>query len=154
MKISERQFQYLNTMGVSLWQSRPEFFHHENKAPAEDDSVTLAPTVDTNNLTPKDSAKSKKERENAHDFDNIEQFFTHPLSADILMALNCDKSDVSLTTEGIQLDTLLWHFNSCDKCSYQEQILNTPNLAKLTKSVQLKSALWACLCKHINNHKN
>lgn len=153
MNISERQFQYLQTMGVSLWQSRPHFFQ-DNLAQSDAEQIATSPETVTTKVISKSDKNVQQESVSAHDFDSIEQFLTHPLSLDILIALNCDKSKVSLTTAGVQLDTLLWQFNSDDKCCYQEQTLNTPSLTKLAKSNQLKSALWACLCSHINNGNN
>ena len=153
MNINERQFQYLQTMGVSLWQSRPQFFQ-DNLPFDRAANGSIASKGVTDNETSTNSNNVSEERTTMHSFNSIEQFFAHPLSIDILIALNCEKSKVSLTTAGVQLDTLLWQFNRDDKCSYQEQTLNTPSLTKLAKSNQLKSTLWACLCSHINNGSN
>ncbi|WNC73410.1 DNA polymerase III subunit psi [Thalassotalea psychrophila] len=153
MNINERQFQYLQTMGVSLWQSRPQFF--QNNLPSSDvEQSATEPEVVTTKTVKTIEEDVQQESAIMHSFDNIEQFFSQPLSIDILIALNCDKSNVLLTTAGVQLDTLLWQFSSDDKCSYKEQTLTTPNLINLSKSNQLKSALWACLCSHINNCNN
>ncbi|WOH39100.1 hypothetical protein RI844_07710 [Thalassotalea fonticola] len=154
MNISERQFQYLHTMGVSLWQSRAEFFPKDNLPQTEVEKVSSEPKVADTNNTIKAAKNVEQESEIKHNFDNIEQFLTHPLSADILLALNCDKSKASLTTTGVQLDGLLWQFNSDDKCDYYQQTLNTPNLDQLTKDNNLKVALWACLCSHLNDGNN
>lgn len=152
MNINERQFQYLQTMGVSLWKSRSHFFQDnlpsDNTAKAKS---SVASKGITGNDTTTNSKSVSKEHTKMHNFDSIEQFLTHPLSIDILLALNCDKSNASLTAEGVQLDTLLWQFKSDNRCNYHEQTLNTPSLENLAKDKRLKSELWVCLCSHLNN---
>lgn len=154
MNISERQFQYLHTMGVSLWQSRAEFFLKDNLPQTTDEKIATEPNIVATKNTIKAAKNIEIESDDKHNFDNIEQFLTHPLSTDILLALNCDKSNVSLSANGVHLDTLLWQFNSGDKCSYKQQTLNTPSLDQLAKDNNFKVELWACLCSHINHCNN
>ena len=162
MNISERQFQYLQTMGVSLWQSREQFFkkpeqarpeqkntEQESTEPAsieQSDIIESSPAVTPTPQASKVPVVAKK-----HSFDNIEQVLQAKLITDIAIVLDIASGSIELTDEGVKLGQLLWQFTAKDSIEYKDNTLISPELWAIA-SKSMKAKLWACLAAHINRH--
>ncbi|KGK00375.1 hypothetical protein [Thalassotalea sp. ND16A] len=157
MNISERQFQYLQTMGVSLWQSREQFFkkpeqantEHESTEPENIEQPDLSASSPA--ITPTEQARKAPVVVKKHSFDNIEQVLQAKLITDIAIVLDITSASIKLTDEGVIFGPLLWQFNATDSIEYKDNRLISPELGAITSNA-MKAKLWVCLAAHINNH--
>ena len=157
MNISERQFQYLQTMGVSLWQSREQFFNKPEQASTEQASTESASCEQSDIIesssavTPTPHASKTAVVVKKHPFDNIEQVLQAQLSTDIAIVLDIASGSIELTDEGVKLGQLIWQFTAKDSIEYKDNILISPEPSAIASN-PMKAKLWACLTAHINCH--
>ncbi|OUS25104.1 hypothetical protein A9Q98_12715 [Thalassotalea sp. 42_200_T64] len=162
MNISERQFQYLQTMGVSLWQSREQFFNKQEQASPEQESTkheSTEPTpVEPSGISESPSALTPTQQTNKapvivkkHSFDNIEQVLQAKLITDIAIVLDIELAGIELTDEGIKLGQLIWQFTAKNSIDYKDNVLISPEFCAIA-SHPMKAKLWVCLAAHINSH--
>lgn len=113
MALTQRQYDQLNEIGISLWQNRSA-------------STTESDTAATIKLTNEDFL----------------QLLDSQLFQDILLALSITPDQISLLAGHLDLGLLNWHMADVESCEMTASQLTTPTLDKLSKSPQLKQQLW------------
>lgn len=120
MTISKRQFQQLNEMGISLWQSRTSSKAPEVKQPEAAIAVNLSELAS-------------------------DKFF-----ADILTSLALSIADISEKSDHIDLGLFNWYFyNDLPSLSYQHAKLITPSIDEVKQSTDMKKQLWQLIYNHL-----
>lgn len=114
MALSDKQFNYLAEMGISLWQQ---------KSPQNKDSVTDS---EVGNYLPVANA-------------DIE---SSCLFNDIILALSLNKGDYTINKQMIQFEFFDWLFTEQQHFSYKNNQLITPSLSIISHSTELKKNLW------------
>ncbi|TRX55761.1 DNA polymerase III subunit psi [Thalassomonas sp. M1454] len=143
MAITAKQFHYLNTMGVSLWQRRDGIYADEKTTADKTTEVTKAQAI-----TPEKSpaAKVVKQTETTAVNDSIsvtiDELLNKPMFIDILKALNIAAKDLVEDASGLNLDNFYWLFSQEQNIQYQDKKLITPTIEVISQNSQLKQELW------------
>jgi hypothetical protein len=123
MSITQDQFEKLNEMGISLWQSR---------------------TCDNNDTT-------KANTENYLTID-LAALASQQVFSDILFAVGLTLGEVSQQDNHLDLGLFNWYFTedqTAEKIQWHNQHLYTPSLTSISKSPALKKQLWHILGKQV-----
>ena len=148
MAVTEQQFNYLNTMGISLWQPRAGFYKDKPAQPVavhnaiDKISTTAQPAPEVISDTQSTSTSQEKPMFSAEELvDNV-------LLQDILLILDTNLDAISATEPALKLAGLCWQFHDNDECSLQDKQLLTPKLERIAANHTIKQQLWALLCKN------
>lgn len=128
--ISQRQFNHLQEMGISVWQ---------RKSLVTDDAEKLKGNLNLENIDSEALAKDA-------------------LFADILISLSLNLAEVSFHQDYIDLGDFNWQFASTPlqnnndqdnlKVSFADATLTSPSIAQIKQSTSLKRQLWQIVSKH------
>ncbi|WP_068547164.1 DNA polymerase III subunit psi [Thalassotalea crassostreae] len=181
MNINERQFKQLQTMGVSLWQSRSGVFVNvEDESVKADNSKTKSTPTDSSDNACKDNATdvpltaqtsadpndklterltdtaAEKETETLVTTEEVKITFSDNLLKqsivnDVAIALNVNIAQISLNAFGLDLDGLSWQIGQSEHCELEQNLLTTPAIEDFSNNAELKRALWLCLSQYLNS---
>lgn len=115
MSLSQRQFNHLTEMGISVWQRRTLENNETIQATSKQLTVTL------------------------------EQLSEQPIFRDILTALTLSIGEVKHSDHYLDLGMFNWHFHDNDELSFNSNELVTPTLDKISQSPAMKRQLWLLL---------
>lgn len=124
MTVNTKQYEYLNAMGISLWQSK-----NNNKLDVEDD--------EQNKRLDKDIALS------------LTQLAEKTLFNDILCAMNLSVADVSIQGNTLNCGFINWALKPNKDIDFSGHCLTTPTLNELAASAKLKRKLWHTITQSI-----
>lgn len=120
MSVTQRQFNYLNAMGIELWQRKS--LNNEPEQAAITDADHDLPAV------------------------SVKQLLTHQLVHDLLLAIDANIEQLSQQTSfQLSLADLTWQFSIEDTISLTDGVLTTPSIENLLAKPELKKALWQLL---------
>ena len=125
MSISQRQFDHLTEMGISLWQHRNQVQAIPNTKITEQSFIHVKLA---------DIAK--------------QQFF-----GDVLLSIDISIGEVKEHNNHLDLGLFDWFFvdsnQKNEEIHFQQNSLYTPSLAQLSEQPELKQALWKMISEEI-----
>jgi DNA polymerase III psi subunit len=133
MTITQRQFNYLNEMGIKVWRQRntentPEVItssnNHVNSTHKSNTPITPI-LIDSNRL------------------------FQHTLFTDILQSIDISIGEVVIDNNQINLGLFNWQFIETDTISFSKNILTTPVIATFEEKPELKKDLWKVIQQEV-----
>lgn len=155
MAITAKQFHYLETMGVSLWQRRDGFYEDELSSVATPESNVKATTTAESKLSKiADIEIAKKpitKPENLSINIPLSELINSAFFADILMVLDIKAEQLSQSQSGIVLPSFTWQFSEANKIHFTNDTLTSPITAKIAESAQLKHQLWLVFTQILNS---
>lgn len=123
MALTAKQFNYLNEMGISLWQRKTSRSEHEQAAAEHKSHLEI------------DLATLKNSQ----------------LFQDVLAYFQLSEGEFTIKENCIQFDFFNWCFSKVEDINFTHHQLITPELANISQSVPLKKQLWQQLQKFSNN---
>lgn len=126
MTITKRQFNYLNEMGINVWQQRNTLNALETSD--AENTKTLQPTllpIDASSLT------------------------QHVMFTDILQCLGLSLGEVTIENNVINLGLFNWQFIENDTVSFTNNTLSTPELNTFITRKTLKKDLWLTIQQEV-----
>ena len=165
MNLNQRQFTYLQTMGISLWQRKGNFFAEPEAAASQvvdnqvnAEKVTVEPTANTVQNDTGNKSFDTKSKDNLSQVEpitqppiDIEKALKQQLLVDVAIVLNIAIEDCSLIDQGIQLGPIEWHILNTEQVTCKGNTLITPDFDVIANSTRLKAQLWSCLVTIVNN---
>lgn len=159
MAITAKQFHYLETMGVSLWQRRDGFYTDELSTVAKPKNKVKATTTAESKLSKVADIEIAKKPEIQPQVKPDTLAINIPLSelinsdffADILMALDIKAEQLSQSQSGIVLPSFRWQFSEANIISFADGTLTSPITAKIAESAELKHQLWLVFTQILNS---
>ncbi|MEW6998135.1 hypothetical protein AADZ86_10555 [Colwelliaceae bacterium BS250] len=151
MAVTEQQFNYLNTMGISLWQPRTGFYKDKSVQPT--DVKNTINKISTTAHSPQStceviSATPSTPIIQVKPMFSAEELVDNVLLQDILLILDTNLGAISATAAALKLADLCWQFHDNDECSLQHKQLLTPRLDRIAANHTIKQQLWALLCEN------
>jgi len=125
MSISQRQFEHLTEMGISLWQHR-----------SQDNNSSESSSPEQTFIQVKLNELSKQ------------QFFS-----DLLLSIDVSIGEITEQVDHLDLGLFNWFFVDASKqespIQFQQNSLYTPALEQLSKRPELKKALWQTISQKL-----
>ena len=115
MALSERQFNYLSEMGITVWCAQQTINNEESSATASKNSLLAIEKV------------------------SLEQ---SQLFADVLLYLDVTFSELTITQNKIAFELFNWSFSEANDIQLNQQELITPDLNKISTDIKMKKTLW------------
>lgn len=127
MTVTTRQLNHLKEMGISLWQRK---------------DLENSTVISKENNDVKDLIKNITSEVSA-DVITSQQIFQ-----DILRALSIQSDDVSWQKTHLELGGFNWQFIENTTVKYEESMLKTPSIEKISQSNTLKKQLWQIILQN------
>lgn len=132
MPVSQRQFDQLSEMGISLWQHKAQ--RSLNNSQSHNTAKPIARFINIDNAYLSDLAEK-----------NI---FT-----DTLLACNISIGEVTIKSDHLDLGLFNWYFTIDEKDAQsircQHNKLFSPNILLISQSTKLKKLLWQTISNHL-----
>lgn len=138
MPLNQKQYQYLDAMGINLWQQKVR----EKSFKASNQPQALLP-ADTTERKIEDAIE--KPIQEATQRLNLTSLSQSQLFIDILQSINVSLGDISLNHNTLNLGWLNWEIKTEYELSLSGNTLRTPELSSIAKSNTMKAALWKLL---------
>jgi DNA polymerase III psi subunit len=143
MAINTRQFNYLSSMNIPLWQLKNN--KNNTNITSNADEISSETLIATAEITP------------APEVDQIDkQYLTSSvLFSDLLLALNIPFSSINITTKSIDLTLFTWQFlsssaeNLAISFDQKKKLLTSPSLQNIETSALLKKQLWSLISQNL-----
>ena len=123
MALTAKQFNYLNEMGISLWQQK----------------------------TSQSETEATKLAQNSHLAIDLVTLKNSQLFQDVLAYFQLSEGEFKVSDNRIQFDFFDWCFSVQDSVSYANHQLITPDVTSIAQSVSLKKQLWQQLQRFSTN---
>lgn len=159
MAITEQQFKYLNTMGITVWQSHTECFADlkQSKKPTTPSKIIATKATDSVPNKTTDSTTSKKTLDVPKTIKNsVEEKALDsrmPFVKDLLLAFSNESNDVTIKDHTIvaQQHNIEIHFSATNtKCEVLNNQLHCPSIDAVQKSASMKQELWLLFSTILN----
>jgi hypothetical protein len=155
MAVTEQQFNYLSTMGISLWQPRAGFYKDKSVQPTVVNNAIdkISTTAHSTQSVPEvisatPSIPTSTSISPVKPMFSAEELVDNVLLQDILLLLDSHLGAISATAPALKLANLCWQFHDNDECSLQDKQLLTPRLDRIAANHTIKQQLWALLCEN------
>ena len=122
MSLNQKQHQYLDAMGINLWQRKPlaqSLISTAQLQSVNDETTSLDLTVLSQS-----------------------QLFN-----DIIQSIDISLGDISIEKNTLNLGWLSWEINKGNTIYLSDNILRTPEISTLSTSNSQKAELWALLAQ-------
>ena len=122
MPLNQKQHQYLDAMGINLWQRK------------------MQASILDSNTRPQATTDDKQSLD-------ITVLSQSQLFNDIIQAMDVSLGDISVDKNSLNLGWLNWEINKGGALYLSDNILHTPEISTLSASNTQKAELWALLAQ-------
>lgn len=124
MITNAKQFNYLNAMGIGIWQQKDNPDVQQTNDESDKDCTENCLTV------------------------NLDKLCEQQLFIDLLQSLNVSLDQITLNKDhSLNIGLFNWQFTQNPHSQYQNNTLTTPAIEQLEQTPQLKRQLWQLLSK-------